>query len=70
MKRSDFEEHYAVLTHKLQLLETILENSAAVIYAKQKDGRYTFINREWEVVCDMRREQVLGKTDFDLFRWI
>ena len=67
MKRSDFEEHYAVLTHKLQLLETILENSAAVIYAKQKDGRYTYINREWEVVCDMRREQVLGKTDFDLF---
>jgi PAS domain S-box-containing protein len=67
MKRSDFEENYAVLTHKLQLLETILENSAAVIYAKQKDGRYTYINREWEVVCDMRREQVFGKTDFDLF---
>jgi len=67
MKRSDFEEHFAVLTHKLQLLETILENSAAVIYAKQKDGRYTYINREWEMVCDMRREQVLGKTDFDLF---
>jgi PAS domain S-box-containing protein len=67
MKRSDFEENYAVLSHKLQLLETILENSAAVIYAKQKDGRYTYINREWEVVCDMRREQVFGKTDFDLF---
>jgi len=58
---------YAMLTRKLLLLETILENSAAVIYAKGKDGRYTYINREWEVVCDMRREQVLGKTDFDLF---
>ena len=56
-----------MLTRKLLLLETILENSAAVIYAKGKDGRYTYINREWEVVCDMRREQVLGKTDFDLF---
>ena len=52
---------------RLQLLETILENSAAVIYAKRKDGRYTYINHEWEVVCDMRRERVLGKTDFDLF---
>jgi PAS domain S-box-containing protein len=52
---------------RLQLLETILENSAAVIYAKRKDGRYTYINREWEVVCDIRREQVLGRTDFDLF---
>lgn len=52
---------------RLQLLETILENSAAVIYAKREDGRYTYINREWEAVCDMHREQVLGKTDFDLF---
>lgn len=67
MKRSDREEHFVALSHKLQLLETILENSAAVIYAKKSDGRYTYINREWELVCDMRREHVLGKTDFDLF---
>jgi PAS domain S-box-containing protein len=67
MTRSDREEHFAALSHKLQLLETILENSAAVIYAKKNDGRYTYINREWELVCDMRREHVLGKTDFDLF---
>ncbi len=56
-----------IVRERLKLLETILENSAAVIYAKRKDGRYTYINREWEVVCDMHREQVLGKTDFDLF---
>jgi len=50
-----------------QLLESVLENSAAVIYAKKKDGRYTYINREWEVVCDLSREQVIDRTDFDLF---
>ncbi len=60
-------ENGKTLRERLQLLETILENSAAVIYAKRQDGRYTYINREWEAVCDMRREQVLGKTDFDLF---
>jgi PAS domain S-box-containing protein len=60
-------ENGKTLRERLRLLETILENSAAVIYAKRKDGRYTYINREWEVVCDMRREQVLGRTDFDLF---
>jgi PAS domain S-box-containing protein len=60
-------ENGKTLRERLQLLETILENSAAVIYAKRKDGRYAYINREWEAVCDMRREQVLGKTDFDLF---
>ena len=56
-----------MLQENLQLLNTVLENSAAVIYAKRKDGRYTYINHEWEVVCGLRREQVLGKTDFDLF---
>ena len=50
-----------------QLLESVLENSPAVIYAKRKDGRYTYINREWERVCDLRREQVIGRTDHDLF---
>jgi two-component system, sensor histidine kinase and response regulator len=50
-----------------QLLENVLENSPAVIYAKTKDGRYTYINHEWEAVCGFTREQVIGKTDFDLF---
>ena len=50
-----------------QLLESVLENSPAVIYAKRSDGRYTYVNREWERVCNLTRHQVLGKTDFDLF---
>jgi PAS domain S-box-containing protein len=49
------------------LLETILENSPALIYSKRKDGRYVYINREWEEACSLERERVLDKTDFDLF---
>jgi PAS domain S-box-containing protein len=55
------------LRQSRQLLESVLENSAAVIYAKRKDGRYTYINREWETVCGLPREQVLGSTDNALF---
>jgi len=55
------------LRQSRQLLESVLENSAAVIYAKRKNGHYTYINREWEMVCDLPREQVLGSTDSDLF---
>jgi two-component system sensor histidine kinase/response regulator len=55
------------LRENRQLLESVLENSAAVIYAKRKDGQYTYINREWEVVCDLPRERVIGSTDFGLF---
>ena len=55
------------LRQSRQLLESVLENSPAVIYAKLRDGRYTFINREWELVCNLTRQQVLGRTDLDLF---
>src|SRR5271166_1289824 len=44
-----------------------MENSAANIYAKRKDGRYIYINREMEVTCNVTREQGIGRTDFDLF---
>ena len=55
------------LRQSRQLLESVLENSPAVIYAKRRDGRYTYINREWETVCDMPRDKVLGRTDHDVF---
>jgi PAS domain S-box-containing protein len=55
------------LRESRQLLQSVLENSPAVIYAKRKDGTYTYINREWERVCGLTRDQVIGKTDHDLF---
>jgi PAS domain-containing protein len=101
MPQSEFEEHFAEPTGKLETLEaliassdfakhfedlklqikmlyeamrernllltTVLENSAASIYAKRKDGRYTYLNHEMEVLCNVMREQVLGKTDFEVF---
>src|SRR6266404_6023608 len=65
--RRRIETLYETLRENRLLLETVLENSAANIYAKRKDGRYIYINREMEVTCNVTREQGLGKTDFDLF---
>jgi PAS domain S-box-containing protein len=58
---------YETLRENRLLLETILENSAANIYAKRRDGRYIYLNHEMEVTCDVTREQALGRTDFELF---
>ncbi len=66
----DFTERKKVeetLRENRHLLETILEHSPAVIYSKRKDGQYVYINREWEEACNLEREKVLGRTDFDLF---
>ena len=58
---------YEAMRENHLLLETVLENSAASIYAKRKDGRYTYLNHEMEALCSVVREQVLGKTDFEVF---
>jgi PAS domain S-box-containing protein len=65
--RRRIETLYETLRENRQLLETILENSAANIYAKRKDGRYIYLNHEMEVTHDVTREQALGRTDLELF---
>ena len=65
--RRRIETLYETQRANRQLLETILENSAANIYAKRRDGRYIYLNHEMEVTCHVTREQALGKTDLELF---
>ncbi len=49
-------------------LAAILDGSPSIIFVKDTDGRYTLVNRRFEDSFQMKREQVLGKTDQDLFR--
>src|SRR5260370_8032149 len=65
--RRRIETLYEALRENRQLLETILENSAANIYAKRRDGRYIYLNHEMEVTCGVTPEQALGRTDLELF---
>jgi PAS domain S-box-containing protein len=58
---------YDTLRQNRQLLETVLENSAANIYAKRGDGRYIYLNHEMEVTHGVTRDQALGRTDLELF---
>jgi PAS domain S-box-containing protein len=65
------------VTERLQLREqlrqqtererAILDHTAALVYVKDFDGRYEFVNSQWERVCNWRREQVVGRVDADLF---
>ncbi len=45
----------------------ILDNSAAVIYIKDTQGRYILINRRYETLFHVNREEIKGKTDYDIF---
>jgi PAS domain S-box-containing protein len=48
-------------------LQSILDNSTAVIQVKDLSGRYVRINRRFEEIFGLDRSQILGKTDHDLF---
>lgn len=48
-------------------LQAVLDNTQAVIYLKDKQGRYLLINRRYEQVFNLDREKVKGKTDLDIF---
>ncbi|HEY2977475.1 MAG TPA: PAS domain S-box protein, partial [Burkholderiaceae bacterium] len=50
-----------------QLLQAIIDNSAAVIYVKDLEGRYLLINRRYSEIFHISNEAIAGKTDHELF---
>jgi rsbT co-antagonist protein RsbR len=49
------------------LLLAVVEHSPSVIFVKDAEGRYLFINRRFEQEMGASRDQVLGRTDHDVF---
>ena len=57
----------AALRENEQRLRAILENSPAIIFLKDNDGRYLDCNPPFEKLCGLRRDQIIGKSDWELF---
>ncbi len=55
------------LQNSQELLKAILDNSTAIIYIKDAEGKYLLINRYFESLFDTTQQQILGKTDIDFF---
>jgi len=50
-----------------QRLQDIIDNTSAIVSVKDLELRYLLVNREYERRYRVRRDQVRGKTDFDIF---
>ncbi len=48
-------------------LRGILKNSTAVIYLKDIEGRYIFVNSRFEDLFHVKSEELAGKTDYAVF---
>jgi PAS domain S-box-containing protein len=55
------------LRQSRELLQGILDNATAVIYVKDKDGRYILVNRQHEKLFHCSAADMTGKTDYDCF---
>ena len=56
----------AALRDHEQRLQDILDNSLAVIYLKDDQGRYLLVNRSFESVFKIKRYDVIGRTDTEI----
>jgi PAS domain S-box-containing protein len=65
--RSRAERALEELDRSQHLLAAIVDNSAAVIYVKDLQGRYLLINHRYEEIFHLGRAEILGKTDHELF---
>ncbi len=48
-------------------LQSILDNTTAVIYVKDLHGKYTFVNKQFEKLFHLKKDEVKGKTDYDIW---
>jgi PAS domain S-box-containing protein len=48
-------------------LQPILDNTPCVFYLKDLEGRFQLVNRSFELVVKTPKEDILGKTDYDVF---
>ena len=57
----------AAIRESQQLLQAIIDNTPAVIYVKDVQGRYLLVNRRYSELFHLRGDAVIGKSDRELF---
>ncbi|MCA9079620.1 MAG: SpoIIE family protein phosphatase [Planctomycetaceae bacterium] len=67
VERRQYSHNEFHLRRRYDDLQAVMDGSQAVIYVKSVDGRYEFINRKYEEIFDLRREEVLGRVDTEVF---
>jgi PAS domain S-box-containing protein len=55
------------LRRSQQLLRDVADNTTAVIYVKDTDGRFLFTNRRFEQLFHLTTEQIVGHTNHEIF---
>ena len=55
------------LRRSQRLLQSVMDNTNALIYVKDSDGRYLVVNRKWCELLQQSEHTVIGRTDSEIF---
>lgn len=55
------------LAESQERFRAFMENSPAIAWMKDEEGRHVFVNRSFQMYHGLKLENVLGKTDFDVW---
>jgi len=67
---NDVTEQYQLrqaATRNKKHLQAIMDNSPAIIYVKDVKGRYTFVNKRFEQLHNIERQNMIGLTENEIF---
>ncbi len=69
VRRAARQRQAAVQSWRLseERLQSILDNSTAVVYVKDLAGHFELVNQHWATLFHVAREQIVGKTDYDIY---
>jgi PAS domain S-box-containing protein len=48
-------------------LRAIMDNTVAVVFVKDIEGRYLLVNKRYEALFHISNDNIVGRTDFDVF---
>ena len=55
------------IEEKQSFLDGIFQASNSLIAIKSYEGKYLFVNKQWEELSGFKSEETIGRTDFELF---
>jgi len=53
------------MANEANLIQNLLDSSDVVVYLKDDQGRFLMVNRTFEKLFKLPKEQIIGKTDYD-----
>jgi PAS domain S-box-containing protein len=51
------------------ILKSLIDNSPAIVYMKDMSGKYTHVNKMFEQVIGIKKEDIIGKKPYEVFPW-